>query len=105
MMRSLDARRINGDLDNIIYFTMMVTSTSTASPIQMDETHKNSPIGRYQSSLFRDKAYCQFHPQIHPDNIEKIKLKDGHWEGINKNKLPIHREFKYCPKCFITISK
>lgn len=63
----------------------------------------NSPLGRFKASQVRDMSlYCKFHPQIHPDNVEDIRLKKGIIEHRKNNgELLSTEEFMYCPRCFI----
>lgn len=61
----------------------------------------NSPKGRYDAWLKRDgKIYCKFHQQIHPDNIESIRLVSGSTTKKIKNEIEV-KNFKYCPRCFV----
>ena len=76
----------------------------------MDSNHTediNSSLGRFKASQTRDTSiYCNFHPQIHPDNVEDIRLKKGIIEHRKTNgELISTTEFMYCPRCFIKSSK
>lgn len=66
----------------------------------LTEEQKNMAWGRRAMWLERDSnIYCPFHPNIHPDNAEKIKYKQGSTEKKVKGVIET-TTFDYCPKCF-----
>jgi len=90
MMTAIGKKR-NGGLNNMLY----------TPDISLTEKEKNWPWGRYDAYLKRDDTkYCKFHPQIHPDNIASIHLKDGETKKQKGKVIEVDR-FRYCPRCFI----
>ncbi len=81
--------------------------TALAPPeVPVSEQEKNSPVGRHRAYQLRDDTkFCKLHPQIHPDNVEDIRLKKGMIQHRKPNGDLISSEkFVYCPRCYVKIS-
>ena len=68
---------------------------------EFDVEYRNSLVGRYSESLKRGKEYCQYHPSIHPDNKQKIRLVAGEISVPQEDKTMREEKFMHCPKCHV----
>lgn len=66
---------------------------------EFDVEYRNSMVGRYSESLKRGKDYCQWHPQIHPDNKQKIRLEKSSISIPQEDGTMREETFDHCPKC------